>query len=164
MNVTDDGTSATQNVPVVTYSASTLNVGPQPASLEDLELHCVGAGQDFIMSQLKEKATIDQALSTWVETLNKQIAAAERRVIELEAEVEQLKSDAKAAADVPGVEPDEVEPDDTERGGTARDQWNALIKQQVDAGMSKQKAARAVSKSHPELRELVVAEANEGKE
>ena len=133
------------------------------ASFEDLRLFLVGADMEFIGAQLEKKATLDQARSTWMETLAKRASESEKRAVDLEAKIAQLEADAKAAAKAPGVEPDSTEPASKKRpqaDGSARSQWNALIAEKVAAGVPRQRAVSIVARQHPELREAMVAEAN----
>jgi len=53
-----------------------------PATLDDLETCLVGADAEFIMGQLRGKATLDQARSAWTEEQNTRLAAATQRADE----------------------------------------------------------------------------------
>lgn len=45
-------------------------------------------------------------------------------------------------------------------GVSATAQWNAAIQKHIDAGMDRMKAAKAVNRQHPGLRQRFIAEAN----
>lgn len=131
-----------------------------PATFAELKQAFEGAGTDFLCAQLEENATLAQAQKAWSKALVKQTADAK-------AEAEELK-DAKAKADAeleelraapkkPGVPPVASGNQPNEDGeDPIRAYEAALAKETERCGGDKTRAAMALNRSQPELREAFV--------
>lgn len=138
---------------------------PKPASAAEIGAACKGLNADangddarFVLDQLKRNATVEQAASAWMDTLAARLSARDEELAKAKAEKPADKPADKPAAGVDAVV-GKSKPT-TPGGGSAAEQWKAAIAEKVAAGMSHAKAASAVNRERPELREALVAEAN----
>lgn len=155
--------------------AKTMTTNTQAATLAELRAALPNAGSDFLVQQIEAGATISAATGKYCDILQAQLLAANEKLTAATAEIDTLKSQIttmkaatgkhEAAADVPTgkTKPEGEQTDDMDEDETAPMQWNRLINQQVKAGMSRPRAASIVAKKHPELRERMIAEANQGR-
>jgi len=138
---------------IVTDETKTDSTAPKPASLDELELFCPGADNDFLMGQLRKKATEDQARSAWTEELLRQ-----------KAELKEKLEVKEKADDLPGAEPIEKKGSKIRSfGGDVKAEWAEAIREKEKAGLPRAKAVRAVAHERPELREALIEQANEGR-
>jgi protease-4 len=138
---------------IMTDDVKTGSTAPQPVSLEELELFCPGADNEFILGQLRKKATEDQARSEWIDEQNKRLADASKKLKESEEKKELF-----------GAEPvKEPEAKKTNFGGDARAEWFDAIREKERQGLSRPRAVRAVANERPELREALIEQANESR-
>jgi len=116
------------------------------ATFDELVAGLVGADNDFIVAQLRKKATMDQARADWMAEQNTRLEAAEK-----------ARDDAQAAGDVPGVDPVGTGNVKGQRGAAAGgadgNEFLAAVAEKQAAGLSKAKAIRAVAVEQPDLHE-----------
>lgn len=124
-----------------------------PATFDQLVAACYGASNDFIVSQLKAKATVSQSQIAWM--------AFQR------AELEKAKTEAslaKAATARPGVAPiGDLAPKAQEPSGDARLKFNQLVQARVANGEAKASAVAAVVADNPDLHATMLDEVNQGR-
>ena len=122
---------------------------PAAATFEELQEHLVGADAEFVVGQLKARATLDEARAAWMAEQSARIAAAEKRA-----------DDAAAAGDAGGVDPVGTRGEEAAAGGDAGETFWAAVAEKRKAGASKARAVAAVAREHPELREAMIEEHN----
>jgi signal peptide peptidase SppA len=137
---------------------------PVAATLEELEAACPGAGSDFLMAQLKAKATVDAASKAWTKQLVADRDAANKAKADAEAkaaEAEKARADAEAKAAAAANPPKPPKGHDgipegwagaTGGGVSAEADIRARIDEKVKGGMSRYEATRAVLREDAELR------------
>jgi len=134
---------------------------PYRASYDEIVTACPGAGSDFICDQLRAKVTAESASKAWVAELLRQRDAAVQMVKVTEKDRDQLKAIAPSR----GIEALDTRDHGRERGaadsGDPVAEWNELIEAKVKAGMSRSRAAMALNRERPELREVMVEEWND---
>ena len=140
----------------------TTAAAPIAATLDELKTCCPGATDAWVLEQLGRKATLDQARSTWAEQQQASIAALTAKGEEQTKQIGELNERIEAAAKKPGVEP---LGESQGKGAGASDvdptaAWNDAIAAKVKGGMTKARAAAAVAKETPELRQALVDSAN----
>lgn len=141
---------------------------PTAATLDEIRLYCSGADEKFILAQLERKATVDQVRSNWTDEQGKRIAALSADLqskdkARLEAEAKMAEAEKVAVAKKPGVK---LLADGGKTEGAIADpatEWQAAIDAKLKAGLPRDRAVRAVAHERPELREALVAAANEGR-
>jgi hypothetical protein len=134
---------------------------PVVATLEQLEAACPGASSDFIVGQLKAKATIEGAQKACIQSLNAKVAeqatalkAAEDRATAAEAKVKPANTGTDANANG-GIGQDPLK--EKAKGSSDADaadpvtKFNTLVQEKIAAGMTKPKAFAAVVHEHGEL-------------
>jgi hypothetical protein len=157
--VTDDSKTvavfdpqAFSNVPIELLNTSTKELPPMSepkiATLQELKALCVGAGSEFLLAQLEASATPEAAGKAWMAELVKQRDAAK-------AEAATAKETAKAAAST-GVDPLPNGKPPVNEGGS----FNAIVAENVKAGMKRPAAIKAAMKENPEAYKAMLAEAN----
>ena len=121
------------------------------ATLAELKAALPGADPAFVLEQLEAEATVEQALGNFVA----------HQQLQLEAQSEQLaKAEKKAEKPQGGIDDLNVEASDDVPSVDAREEWNEKLEALVAKGMSRQQATSKLSKSHPQLRESLLAQAN----
>jgi signal peptide peptidase SppA len=143
MNTTDGAPPAIATAPVQDLAAT----------LDQLELACIGATHSFILEQLRNKATVGQAMKSWMGEQSKLL--------------EQSKKDletAKAATPAPASKKSGVKPLAT---GTATapaaegsGDFNQAVKDAIKGGKSRAAAVKAVARANPELHRAYLEETN----
>jgi signal peptide peptidase SppA len=123
------------------------------ASFEELVSALPGADEKFIFAQQKAKATVEQARQAWMTEQAARIEAAQKRA-------EEAEQAAAAAKKKPGVKPLGGAGEGSSYDGDPVAEWNAAIKEKIAGGMSRQRAASAVNRENPGLRESYVAAYN----
>ena len=140
--------------------------GPKAATLDEIKAECPDAGDSFIVAQMTANATINQARIAYAADLKAQVekAAADHKVeldaikAELTDKTKALEGATKKASGVP--------PLGTGEAGNTRDiltiqqAWDEKIQAHVALGRTRQAAASLLNRSHPQLREELVAAAN----
>lgn len=134
---------------------------PVVATLEQLEAACPGASSDFIVGQLKAKATVETAQKACIQSLNAKLAesatalkAAEDRATAAEAKVKPAGGDPKANGGIghdPLKEKAKGAGDGDADAGDPIEKFEALVQEKVAAGMPKHKATAAVIKGNKDL-------------
>jgi signal peptide peptidase SppA len=133
------------------------------ATIAELRENCVGASAEFIIDAMEKQLTLPQALKAHAAAVaeqNKQLAKERDELKAKQAEAE--KANAKPARGVApiGGKGDE-EAADKYDGLTANEFMQLKINERVEKGMKRDAAAASVFRAYPQLREDVVAEANE---
>ena len=131
---------------------------PQIASLDEITAACPGADDTFVLSQLRVKATVDQAKNAWMKHLADANAALAKANAELKAKEQ---TEASAATKKPGVQP--VHAGATAREATEDDPlaaFDAAVAVEMKSGKSRAVAHAAVCRKYPELRNAMVAAHN----
>jgi len=124
------------------------------ANLDDLKKFCPGADHAFLITQLENKATIDQARTAWIAEQGKRLQASEERA-----------TTAEAKATTSGVQPlgsggGDAEPFE----GDARAEFANRVREQMSrTGSTRRKATIAVAKADPALHEAYLLATNSGR-
>lgn len=132
-----------------------VQVEPPVASFQGIKEACPGADSAFICAQLECKATVEQVGKAWMAEQATRLAATQK---ELE--------NAKAVAAKPGVEAlgTAVSEGDTDAGdGNPIQAWRSAVDAKVKAGMNRMRAASAVNRERPGLREAFVEASNQAR-
>ena len=121
------------------------------ASIDEIKAACPGADAGFIVVQLENKATVDQAQKAYIVEQSNRLEAQKK-----ETEAAQTK------ADRPGVEAlgDGKTGAKTSDGLNPIDGFNAAIAEKVKGGLNKVKAIEAVVYEQPELHEAYLEAVN----
>lgn len=131
----------------------------KPATIQEIESHCKGADDAFVLKQLKANATIAQAQSAWLDELCNQNKALAEKAAALEKE----KAEIAAKAEPTGVEPvgaAKGKPK-AEAAGDVIGQWDDAIRAEMASGKTRQQAIRAVANGNPELHRAYIRAYNE---
>lgn len=141
----------------ITMSEANKPEAPKPATIQEIEAHCKGCDEAFVLAQLKAQATIPQVQSAWTEVLAKRVADADAKIAALEKE----KTDLAAKTPAPGNDPvgDGAAPK-AEITGDVLAQWDQLVESKVKPGMPRAKAISAAVKENPELHTAMLAAYN----
>jgi len=132
---------------------------PQPATLKELRSTLVGADSEFIVEQLDNESTLQQATEAWLLDQQIRLEAALGLVDKYKAEAEEAKAEL-ATLKAGGLDPvgDSVTP---ERADTtsATDEWHRKIKDAMcRPGVDRMKATAIVNRENPGLRESMLSE------
>ena len=141
------------------------NTAPVAATLEQLEAACPGAKSDFLIAQVKGKATCEQAqtafiksLSAEVGALNEKLVAAEAKATAAEARATEAEGKAKGVTTTTTTKGKHDPLVEKGKGSTADDEaadptakFDALVATKVAGGMKRQQAVAAVVNENPEL-------------
>jgi len=140
---------------VLEGAVGTLKVsGPQAATYEQLASAIPKADNDFVVSQLKNKATVEQARDAWTAELQGRLEAKDKEI-----------ADAKAKAASPGIKKAlGTGGADPEAGGGEWDdpvaEFNQRMGKQMAAGKTRQQAIRSVAKGDRRLHEAMLRATN----
>lgn len=141
---------------------------PTAANHEEIRAACPGCDSEFILAQLDAKATKDQAVVAWMNKQNEVIDAAKVATAEATAAVDAATAKLEEAEAKPAphggtgvVEGAANGGKGGDVGGTATEQYHALVAEKVKAGMPKHLAAQAVNRENPEIRDGFKDEYNE---
>jgi len=137
---------------------------PVAASLEQIEAACPGASSEFVLGQLKAKATTEQAQTAFIKSLAEAKAASDEKAKAAEERAAAAESKAKAAEPAKdGKKPVGHDPlREQGKGSNETDasdpvaKFDAMVAEKVAAGMPKHEAYRAVCRDNDELRAAVV--------
>ena len=134
--------------------------GPVVASFDELENALPGADNDFLVAQMKAKATLPQAQSAWMTEQSRRIEAAEKKAVSAQKAAEaaeKAKAEAEAKPGVEAMNEGKVgESENTAFGGDPIAEWKTRLQAKIDAGMPRQQAASRLNKEEPGLREAMV--------
>lgn len=133
-----------------TMSEATVTA-PKAATVSELESACPGASNDFIVAQLKAGATIEAATKAHVEAL-----AAENKLLRDKAAQAEAakKTDETVGVAAVGVGEESDEESSAESSTDANDRFNAIVRENMEKGMS---GAAAYIKAHRTNPDLVAA-------
>lgn len=145
------------------------NTVPAAATLEQIEAACPGATSEFVIGQLKAKATVEQAQRSYMQTLlsertesQEKLKAAEARAAEAEGKLKAVGPGETKKGDGKHKALDEkVAAGDDATSGSATEKFEAAVAVKVAAGMKRPAAVAAVCRENPALQEAYVAEHNE---
>ena len=131
------------------------------ASFEELEGSLPGADSDFVMSQLRAKATLPQALVAWMTAQNERLAKSQKETDAAtkagEKAVAEAKATVKPGLDVKGEgEGNSGDGNEAAYGGDPIAEWNKRLQAKVDANMPRMQAASRLNAEEPGLREAMV--------
>ena len=143
-----------------TMSEPTTNAVDQPATLADLEAALPTASADFVLGQLKAKATVSQALVAWNAELSKQLDAANAKTEEAEKRAadaeEKVKKGGKQQTEQPGKPFGSRVPAASGDGGEGSEpvDYFEMAKDYQEKHQCRwSEACRAIKKQHPEAME-----------
>lgn len=130
---------------------------PTAATLDELTVACPGASAEFLVEQMKAKATKEQAASAWMKQLTDDAEASKKEASEAKAKLE--KAEAKKEPDKPGdegISPLGVGSSASALAasgetGDAVEMFDRAVAEKMAANMSKKKAIRAVVKENSDL-------------
>jgi len=130
---------------------------PVAATLADLKANCPNASGEFLLAQLGNNATVDQARAAWIGDQTTRLAEATTEIAALKTALAESKAQVAALKARPGVQPIGGAP--AADGGIAdpRAAWNEAIAAALKAGAkSKLEAGRIVDRRNPELRQALL--------
>ena len=157
--MSEDGNDPGQKVPGEYHMTSSLPIRPvkivadDAATYEELVAVIPKADNDFLIGQLKAKATVEQAHLAWIETLQQRIEEKDKQLAEAKT---------KAAEKPAGVDPLGGVADAGTAGGDPQEDWKQAVAEKVAAGKDKASAIRAVVREDPELHAAYLASVNAG--
>jgi len=151
------------------------------ATASELETACPGASADFMFSQMKVGATVDQATAAFATVQRDELAAKDARIAELEAAAAKApavtvatETPAAAAPTAPTAPNPAPVPDrpgvavigtqlagvgpGQASAGTAKDQFEALVAAKITAGAPRWKAVMDCSAEAPDLHRAYIDE------
>lgn len=144
---------------VITMSETKTPEAPKPATIAEIEAHCKGCDEAFVVAQLKASATVTQAQAAWTEVLAKRVEESNAKIAALEKEKTELAAKKPAA---PGNDPvgDGNAPKGKSSDGDAIAQFDEAVALEMKSGKSKQQAIRAVAIENKELHAAYLREYN----
>ena len=160
----DDSTSVDSNKPdkeppVATESKTQSKPdGPIPATVDQLEA-MKGADDSFVVSQLKAKATVEQAQNALNEILVARLEAAEDEKNEAVEAARNESSQPQPEGGI-GFDPIDNSTEGSEVTESRLDQFENLLENEMQRLGDPVKAYRAVNRKHPGLIESIREEAN----
>ena len=121
----------------------------KPATIQEIEAHCKGCDEAFVVSQLKASATVPQVQAAWTEVLAQRVANAEAKA----ADLEKKNADLAAKTPAPGNDPvgDGKPGAPKAESGDVIAQFDEACAVHMKAGKTKQQAIRAVAIENKEL-------------
>jgi ATP-dependent protease ClpP protease subunit len=131
-----------------------------PKAKSDFIVKCMDkemAMEDVATAAMEETMMENETLSAKVAAMEQELMALKAKAMEVEIEPEEEKPMVARAAQA-GVTP--VAKAHSSAGVSAKAKWNSEISALVSRGMSKAQAALSVNKSHPNLRQQMLAEVN----
>lgn len=134
---------------------------PQAATAKQIEAACKGATPAFVLDQLKNDATLDQAKDAFLAVLADQLADAKAEAEAARKEAEDARAEAeklRAAKTRHGVDPVGSAGETPQQ--SAREQWDELLNKYRNEGFTASQAASRVAKKYPEIRAAMIEEAN----
>jgi ATP-dependent protease ClpP protease subunit len=156
-----DNTMPESKMESVTNTA-TLQTPPPVANYTEIVGACPCADSDFICSQLKANATVEQARTAWMAEQNKRLVEAQSKATDAEAKVKAAEAEAlsaKSKVSVPGVAPLGASGSNaSSTGGDPIAAWNALVDGYAKSTGNRGKAISMAVRNHPEAhRDYLVA-------
>lgn len=118
---------------------------PAAATIDEIETCCPGAKNDFVVAQLKGKATLDQARSAWADEQNGQLDALQKENADLKAQIE-AKKEAEGVTPLPTGKSDA-----DKSGGDPIAQFKQAVAEHVKDGLNKGQATSKVVRENPDL-------------
>lgn len=157
-----------------------MSSNPKPvATVKSIQARFGKASSDFIVKALSAEMTEDQVAEMYYSEMVKENEELKAKIAAMEEEMVSLKA---AADDMKNMEDEDEEEDDEEmvvvmpkgKHGvapvaavttpvvhvSARAQWDSIVAALTAQGLKKADAARKAARDHAELRDLVIAEAN----
>lgn len=125
---------------------------PAAATLAELKAACPGAGNDFLVSQLENGATVSQASTAWMKA-----QAEENTRLKAELETARQTASQNNAPPKPGNQPLSMRAGD----GTAEladpiGAWETGVSELMARGLTKEKAVQTLVRKEPELHRAYV--------
>jgi len=138
------------------------NETPRPATAEEIEAACVGAGPEFVLSQVKAGATIADACRAFIADLRELHKALSVQSENIRAEMETMKAGYEKRIAAIGLDPASSAPSTPEAEDTPApgDEYQAIIDRELKAGKSKRDAIAAATKERPDARESWIKKIN----
>lgn len=136
---------------------------PVAATLQDLKSACPGASSDFLLAQLEQKATTQQAVTAWNKSLQEQLEAANKKLEEASSQTTETTQTAPAPRKV-GVPPVGAGTTSTDADSStdASAEFETAVEKQMASGVSRQQAIANVATKHPELHQAFLSASNPG--
>lgn len=136
----------------------------QPTTLAELKKACAGANSDWLLAQLENEATLDQARTAWSQEQDRRLKAAQEETAKAKADAEEAKKAAETRTEGDGVQPVGAGLGKAAGGGDiddAEQQWheavNANCKRFVALGepnnAARSHAVTQAKRDNPELHE-----------
>jgi ATP-dependent protease ClpP protease subunit len=169
---------------------SSMSATPErkPATVKELKAAFPKAKADFILAQVEKEATMEESQVARIKAMEEEMEAMAARLAAMEEEKEEaataraMEEEEEAAAKAKAMEEEEEEVTAKAKVATARaktgtkpvahangvgkpvvsarTEWNNVVQSLVAKGMTRQKAVLTASKTHGDIREMMVAEAN----
>ena len=125
------------------------NPNQTAATLKELQAACPEASSDFLVDQLAKDASVDQAMRAHNAALSQELGRL-KKLVPKTSTGSQAGNDALS----------DVEGSSAAGSGNATEEWNEQVASFVKSGKSRRLAVGLVNKSHPGLREQMLAEAH----
>jgi signal peptide peptidase SppA len=126
----------------------------QAATFQELKAAFPEASADFICEQMEKKATVSEASSALMAAQNAELNARAEELKAKEAEIDKLRAASASRSGVDELKDEKVLDNSAEAiGGDPISQFNALVKDNIKAGMTKKQAIRSVAVNNRELHE-----------
>ena len=122
---------------------------PVAATIAELEAGCPGADNDFLVSQLKKSATLQQAQTAWMQTQASRIEAKNQELAALQAKQAEAEKKPTIKVGAPALE--------SSVGGVESvsdnpiSAWNTAVDAKTKQGKSRQQAVAEVVAENPDL-------------
>ncbi len=144
--------------PVKGRTMTATTTAPSAATVQEIEAACPGATGDFVVAQLRLKATAQEASIAWASEQQKQIAAMNEQLAAERKRAEEAEK--KSQYRVPGNDPlaSTGGGNPSEGGMSATEEWKSKLKACTDRGMSNLDAAQRVNSEYPGLNDRRLAE------
>lgn len=138
------------------------NTTPRPATAEEIEAACVGAGPEFVLSQVKAGATIADACRAFIAVLAESVKAGIAQADAIRAEMETMKAGYEKRIAAIGLDPANhgASTPESEDKPAPCDEYQAIIDRELKAGKSRRDAIAAATKERPDARESWIQKIN----
>ena len=132
------------------------------ATIGQIKAACPGIDSDLVLTYAEAGKSLEECTAAFMQELATENAALKEQNAELQAKLDANEAAAKKVEQSTlGVKPlEHSSGKSSDSGGSATEQFWALVKERQDAGMSKSQAMKSVVHSNAELHREFLAEAN----